>query len=212
VIEKDERLKRKNWLKKHVLLCLFENLEGSKVLYNKLQDTWNITIQVAYPIPKELELVKLSMEEDLKQEEMQKFLTQQEERLNNKLKEYFEVAMNPVVRETDTNLTMLFPPTLITVRDGKYWRLRTKEEEERLINECPSLADVMKREFEMVEEGYFEFKPETPIANYEIEAFRLKKYASLRARYSFIIPNSKVKEINPDILEPIFPATKQVSA
>jgi dsDNA-binding SOS-regulon protein len=210
MLSKEERKARKNYIKQHLLLCLFENLEGNKVLYNQETGNWDISLQVGFELPEGMEKVEKGFEEDVKREGLKTYLAQQKEQLSLKLKEYFGVISES--QEDDYNLTYIFPPGFIAIADGKTYRLKTKEEIQRIAEQAPSLVEMMNREFELLEQGVYEFIPDTPIEEYDIYAFRLKKYSSLRARFHFSIPNQKIKELNPESVEPIFAERKSLAS
>jgi len=203
VLDKDKRKTMKNWLKNHILLGLFGNLEGNSVQYDKTTGNWNISIQVGFDIPNGLDEAKNGINEDIKREGIQQFLTEQMERLNFKLGEYFGVSIEEA-KEENFNLTYIFPPTFITIQDGEHYRLKTKEEMEAISLKAPSLFDMMKRDVQLIEEGYYEFIPGTSVEEYEIDAFRLKRYSQLRARYKFSLPHLRVESFIVEEVEPIF--------
>lgn len=204
-LNKEEKKKVKRFLKNHILHRLFGNLEGSRVVYNQVTGHWDIDVQVAFKIPSGFETVAKGMEEDLFQEGIQEFLKIQSNNLNDKLKECFNSSLKDIGSD-DANLTYIFPPSFIARREGDYYRLLTEEESNVIIKDAPSLEGLIKREFQLLEEGYYEFIPNTPIEEYDIYAFRLKKYSSLRARYSFSVSHENVEDFKIEDVELVFQA------
>lgn len=203
MLDKGKRKATKNWLKNHALLGLFENLEGSQVVYNQEKDAWDISVQVGFDIPKGMEIVEKGLDEDCHKEGIQTYMKEQQDHLHLKLADYF--GGTAVTKDVlDYNLTYIFPPGFIAIQDGETYRLKTQEEMKRIGEQAPSLIDMMKREVELLEQGFYEFIPNTPVEEYDIYAFRLKKYSSLRARFHFTIPHEKIQSFEADSVSPIF--------
>lgn len=189
-MDKKQREKLKKQLKKQLTSIIGDSL-ACRAMYHEDKQSWEVWLLNDYEIPTGLEVVKVNMDEDAKQEAVVFFMKQKEEELIRLLSDYFKVE-NKGENIQDFNFTVTFPPMCSTIfNDGKY-RLKTEEEKKELIKRRPYYAEYFKADEKIFEAGYYEFLgSEGPI---EHEGFVLRKYAGLRAKYHLLLTEKAVNE------------------
>jgi hypothetical protein len=187
-MDKKQRNKIKRGIKKTIHRFIGQEV-GCSATYKPESQTWEIWMSVDFEIPAGLNEVNEGMDKDVKRDQVVSYMLSKEQEIVSFMKEQFQATYQPE-KNNDFNFTVPFPPMFSTKRDNGVLRLKTKEEKERDKVEFPSLADMIETDDKLLEAGFFEFRGEEGIPEYD--GFVLVKYAGLRARYSFTVPHQKV--------------------
>lgn len=213
-MEKRELKLYKNKIKNDVLPRLFKNCEQSKVSLNPITREWEISLRLNISIPAGMEAVIAGSIEDAQRQEVLQYMKEQRNSVQSKIENVFGVHLrstDEVLKANKTykefNFTQPFPPGFITRKEGNRFRLITEQEVIDLDKKAPEMVNFMKRDLKMLEEGYFEFNPDTDAnLRYDIEAFKLKKYSTIRAYYEFNVPHEYIEGLKEGNREKVFSA------
>lgn len=191
-MEKKQRNKAKRQLKKSIEKLVGLPM-GCSASYKDDTRTWNVWMSVDFDIPEGLELVVKNPMEDALREDVVAFIKEKKKQIESIMLETFHAT--PVhEKEMDYNFTQTFPPmmpSLCMVSDVNGVRLKTPLELEKAKEQHPSFVDMIERDSEVLSNGYFVYEG---TEKYEHnDGFRLVKYSSLRARFTFIIPHEEGK-------------------
>lgn len=189
-MDKKQRQKLKKQFKKQLTNIVGDSVACSAKYYEDNQ-SWEVWLLNEYDIPPGLEVVKVNIDEDAKQEAVVTFMKQKEEELIRKLSKYFNIE-NKAQNIQDFNFTVTFPPMYSTTYKDGVFRLKTKEEKEAILKEYPHFAENFEYDDKIFREGHYEFAgAEGPPEN---DGFILKKYAGLKALYHFILTKKNEQE------------------
>jgi hypothetical protein len=191
-MDKKVRNKMKRALKKKVH-SLIPNISGMSACFKEDSQVWELWLSVDFEVPPELSKCEEGSDKDIQKPEVVSYMKEKEREIVSILKEHFRAEYKHG-KENDFNFTMHFPPTFITKRENGVFRLLTKEEREEIKKEFPSLKDCIEYDEWVLENGFYQFI-ENCTSEVDLECFSLKKYAGLRARYTFYIPHKEVEAI-----------------
>lgn len=186
-MDKKERKRAKRQFKKKVE-TLFGKRSGCCATYRTETQDWELYLSVDFDIPQGLEHVVNGSEKDAKQEEVRAFMEVNRLKIEETMFEQFRGV--PCHQGMDDyNFTQTFPPMFSLFQDKDGVRLKTPEELQRDKVKYPQLIDMIEHDEEIHAKGYYVFEGTEEYK--EQDGYRLAKYASLRARYTFIVPRQK---------------------
>jgi hypothetical protein len=191
-MDKKVRNKMKRALKKKVH-SLIPNISGMSACFKEDSQVWELWLSVDFDVPSELSKREKDSYEDAQKPEVVNYMEKKKEEIVTILKDCLKAEYTHD-KKNDFNFTMALPPTFITKRENGVFRLLTQEEREEMKRKFPSLKDCIEYDEWVLENGFYQFI-ENCSSESDLECFSLKKYAGLRARYTFYIPHKEVEAI-----------------
>jgi hypothetical protein len=186
-MEKKQRDRAKKKLKQSIYHVLGENVSCSAKLNNET-GKWQVWMSVDCEAPEGLNQVIEGMNKDEQRPEVLSYMKEQGDAVIRLMNKHLQAEYTPE-KENDFNFTVTFPPMFSVKRDGDILRMKTEEEREQDKVLHPTLLDMIEIDSEVIKAGYYEFKGYETHA--ESDGFALVKYAGIRARYQFDIPQQK---------------------
>lgn len=190
--ERIERKMMKNWTK-GTLRKLFQSFGGSTVKFNPATGSWSIEFDLSFEVPQGLENVEKGFNEDVKRDGVISFMKEQSEQVHQIIQKTFDAIVLSDASVRVSYAAPLPPVFNVTRRDGK-WRWLTEEEKATWSEASEFMKKTIEIDDKLVSEGIYELVEDAD-TDYEMEAFTLRKYTSLRGFFTYEVSHERLKEI-----------------